>query len=64
MAEQKRMTKVGFEPTSNGGIAGPKAVAVTTLLLGQTITRYVCEDKYSKNMYLCAIRISLSEQDT
>ena len=31
------MTKVGFEPTSNGGIAGPKAVAVTTLLLGQSI---------------------------
>ena len=44
------MTKVGFEPTSNGGIAGPKAVAVTTLLLGQTNSQGVREDEYSKNM--------------
>ena len=58
------MTKVGFEPTSNGGIAGPKAVAVTTLLLGQTISRFVCEDEYTKNMYLCAIRFPLVKQDT
>ena len=48
------MTKVGFEPTSNGGIAGPKAVAVTTLLLGQTNNRGKREDEYIKNMYLCA----------
>lgn len=58
------MTKVGFEPTSNGGIAGPKAVAVTTLLLGQTNNQSVREDEYSKNMYLCAIRIPLVKQDT
>lgn len=58
------MTKVGFEPTSNGGIAGPKAVAVTTLLLGQTNNQGVGEDEYSKNMYLCAIRIPLVMQDT
>ena len=58
------MTKVGFEPTSNGGIAGPKAVAVTTLLLGQTISHFVREDEYTKNMYLCAIRIPLVKQDT
>lgn len=58
------MTKVGFEPTSNGGIAGPKAVAVTTLLLGQTNNQSEREDKYSKNMYLCAIRIPLDIQDT
>ena len=58
------MTKVGFEPTSNGGIAGPKAVAVTTLLLGQTNNQGVREDEYSKNMYLCAIRIPLVMQDT
>ena len=58
------MTKVGFEPTSNGGIAGPKAVAVTTLLLGQTNSQGVREDEYSKNMYLCAIRIPLVTQDT
>ena len=58
------MTKVGFEPTSNGGIAGPKAVAVTTLLLGQTNTQGVREDEYSKNMYLCAIRVPLVTQDT
>lgn len=58
------MTKVGFEPTSNGGIAGPKAVAVTTLLLGQTNTQGVRGDEYSKNMYLCAIRVPLVTQDT
>lgn len=58
------MTKVGFEPTSNGGIAGPKAVAVTTLLLGQTNIQSQREDEYSKNMYLCAIRIPLVMQDT
>lgn len=58
------MTKVGFEPTSNGGIAGPKAVAVTTLLLGQTNNQCEREDEYSKNMYLCAIRIPLVTQDT
>lgn len=58
------MTKVGFEPTSNGGIAEPKAVAVTTLLLGQTNNKGVREDEYSKNMYLCAIRIPLVKQDT
>lgn len=58
------MTKVGFEPTSNGGIAGPKAVAVTTLLLGQTNIQSQREDEYSKNMYLCAIRIPLVKQDT
>ena len=58
------MTKVGFEPTSNGGIAGPKAVTVTTLLLGQTNSQGVREDEYSKNMYLCAIRIPLVTQDT
>ena len=58
------MTKVGFEPTSNGGIAGPKAVAVTTLLLGQTNNQSEREDEYSKNMYLCAIRTPLVKQDT
>ena len=58
------MTKVGFEPTNNGGIAGPKAVAVTTLLLGQTVNRYVCEVEYTKYVYLCAFRIPLVKQDT
>lgn len=58
------MTKVGFEPTSNGGIAGPKAVAVTTLLLGQTNNQSEREDEYSKNMYLCAICIPPIMQDT
>lgn len=51
---RKQMTKVGFEPTSNGGTAGPKAVAVTTLLLGQTTVHHLCEHVYKKNSYhLC-----------
>jgi len=34
------------------------------LLLGQTNNQGVREDEYTKNMYLCAIRIPLVKQDT